>query len=105
MEDGIRPILEWISWFLRRSDDTRGDKFIESTLHFIMRHALACIKFRDAAFDLRDEHELLDGVIDRRVSRKLSQECDDSNASESFRHDRILRLLATVGPRQRRVAA
>jgi hypothetical protein len=25
-----------------------GDKFIESTFHFVVRYALACIEFRDA---------------------------------------------------------
>ena len=101
----VRPILERISWFLRRSDDTRGDKFIESTLHFVMRHALACIKLRDAAFDLRDEYELLDRVVDRRVSRQLSQQFDDAITREAFRHDRILRFVAITGRVERRVAA
>jgi hypothetical protein len=68
-------------------DDTRGDKFIESTFHFVMRHALACIEFSDAAFDPCDEQELLDRVIDRRVSRQFSHQIDDAIAREAFSHD------------------
>ena len=80
-------------------------EFLEATLYFVMRHALACIEFRDAAFDLRDEYELLDRVVDRRVSWQLSQQFDDAIAREWFGHDRILRFVAITGREERPVAA
>lgn len=101
----VRPIVERISWFLRRSDDTCGDKFIKSTLHFVMRHAVASIEFRDAAFDLRDGHELLDRVLDGRIGRQFSQQVDNAIACEAFGHDRILRFVAISGHEERPVVA
>ena len=67
--------------------------------------ALACVTSRDAAFDLRDGYELLDRVVDRRVSRQRSQRFDEAITREAFRHNRILRFIAIARREQRRGAA
>ena len=72
---------------------------------FVMPHVRPRIQFRDSALDSRNECELLDGVIDRRVSRQLSQQVDDAITCEPFSHDRILRFVALIGRERRRVAA
>src|SRR5206468_895588 len=65
----------------------------EAALDLVVWNGLPPIEFGDPCFDLREEHQALDGVVERRVSRQRLQRLEDARALGLLGHEEILLVI------------